>query len=165
MKPNAKRILKSITEAFNKSADVIYGGASESAKSAYAFMRASRKWTQKELANLKAYFESAEFEQHLDDFAQQINVDLKSSASAPGNEFINAKTRKLRIGTKLKIILEKCARDTIVATEVGGVVGVTFGPKGALAGVVFGATWKILFFAAAYYEVLNSSSESETSPA
>lgn len=113
-----------------------------------------KKWSEKERDNFLKYIESELFEQHLDQFARNINLDFEKAASSIEADLLSSKLRKARIGVKLKLILEKCGSNTAQASVAGTFAGSGFGPHGSLIGMLSCGSLMVIYYAANWYGVV-----------
>ncbi|MGZ3688477.1 MAG: hypothetical protein ACXWPM_08745 [Bdellovibrionota bacterium] len=126
----------------------------ELAKKTGAFALESRDRTVAELRRLKAYLESDDFESHLDQFAAQLDFSFLKVASAPEDALLKSSVRKIRIGIKLKLLIERCSTRVLEASGAGAIAGSVLGPNGAMVGSVGAGSLMVIHYAAIYYGIV-----------
>jgi hypothetical protein len=81
-------------------------------KEAIDFAVTSREAIEAQMARARAYFDSDEFERHLDEFAAEVGIDWAATTGSAG---LKSSVRRTRIATKSTAVVHHC-RDRVGAT-------------------------------------------------
>jgi hypothetical protein len=102
-------------------------------------IKAFRKSCEGSYQDFKTYLGSEQFEQHLNQFAEEVGIKFDS-------QFSKSKIRKIRITAKLKIVREYCTKETLKTSAEAGAYAAFFGPKAVPIGFVAGGIAQAGFF-------------------
>lgn len=119
-----------------------------------AWMKSCEEWVRQERNQFVKYIQSDRFEDHLDAFAEEIQLDYSKGISSLESDLLNSDSRQTRIGVKLKLILQRCAKNTAEVSTVVGAVGSIFGPVGSTVGVVGSSAVMVVYYAATWYGIV-----------